>query len=502
MPNYNLIKDSVQYKFHASRAKIQVFGGGFGNGKTTALAVKALKIAISYPGVNGLLARSTFPKLNDTLRKVVLTWCPDHWVKRKPTKDENSLYLTNGSVINFRYIAQRGKSTEDGQTTSNLLSAEYGFVGVDQVEDPEIVHKDFLDLLGRLRGSDAYRPPRGEEDDTMPTTGPRWLMLTCNPTHNWVFKDIVQPYLIWRDKGIKTPNLLVDEETGLPIMELFEGPTHMNAANLPPDYIKAQEATLKGQMRERFLLGKWAAFEGLVYGTFSDDRNRISREAALGYLRSCLERHVKIRVIEGYDFGMVSPSCYLFGFVDDHGRVFVIDGFYQSDFDLTEQPGAIKKIRSDYEPMLRVTEPIIADPAIFKREVDRGRQTNTTIAKLFGEAGIKMVAGANDITGGLAKVNSYINGGINHPHVVTGELPGPLLYVADEVEFFFDEIYSYYWKRNPQGRFIDEPVDNNDHAMDTIKYMLSKLPKASDILIPKDKLPPQWLRWHELEERV
>jgi hypothetical protein len=47
-------------------------GGGFGNGKTTAGVVKALELAKDYPGSNGLIARSTFPKLNDTIRKEFL----------------------------------------------------------------------------------------------------------------------------------------------------------------------------------------------------------------------------------------------------------------------------------------------------------------------------------------------------------------------------------------------------------------------------------------------
>ena len=72
MAQYNLDQGSIQYNFHMSRAPIQMFGGAFANGKTTALVVKALKLARDYPGSNGLLARETYPKLNDTLRKVFM----------------------------------------------------------------------------------------------------------------------------------------------------------------------------------------------------------------------------------------------------------------------------------------------------------------------------------------------------------------------------------------------------------------------------------------------
>ena len=45
-----------------------------------------------------------------------------------------------------------------------LLSATYDWIGLDQIDDPGITHKDFLDLLGRLRGDTPYRVEEGEED--------------------------------------------------------------------------------------------------------------------------------------------------------------------------------------------------------------------------------------------------------------------------------------------------------------------------------------------------
>ena len=76
--------------------------------------------------------------------------------------------------------------------------------------------------------------------------------------------------------------------------------------------------------------------------------------------------------------------------------------------------------------------------------------------------------------------------------------PGPLLYVAAELPWFQDEVMSYYWKRDSQGRNIDEPVDHNDHAMNTVKYMLSKLPDPSEIVVPEEVLPPRWKFWQEM----
>ena len=45
---------------------------------------------------------------------------------------------------------------------------------------------------------------------------------------------------------------------------------------------------------------------------------------------------------------------------------------------------------------------------------------------------------------------------------------------------------------------LDEPSDKDDHAMNVIKYMLSKLPEASEIVVPSEALPPKWKYWHEM----
>lgn len=498
MPNYRLIEGSVQYRFHMSRARVQIFGGAFANGKTAALSVKALKLVKDYPGCNGLLARETYPKLNDTLRREFFKWCPASWIKKKPTQEDNTCYMHNGSTVNFRYISQRGRSRDDGSSTSNLLSATYDWIGVDQVEDPGIIHKDFLDLLGRLRGDTPYQSD--EDDETMPSSGPQWVMLTANPSHNWFYKELVQPYLLWLKTGQRTEKLLVYEDTKMPILELFESDTYANRTNLSDDYIRTLEATFKGQMRDRYLLGKWVAFEGLVHPDYDHTTHTLSRKDAENYLADCLLHHVQVQVVEAYDFGIVSPSCYLLAFVDHMGRVIVLDGYYRTDFPYDKQPDEIRRIRAKYSGLLMFNGRIHADPAIFKKVVVAGlRETGSTIARLFEEMGLWMRPASNDIVTGVAKVNSYLNGRKGVPHIINGDDPGPMIYFCDDLTFIQDEFNTYYWKQNPLGQRIDEPADSNDHAMNTLKYMLSYLPDVSKIKVPAEELPKKWMFWHELD---
>jgi hypothetical protein len=490
---YKLEEGNLQHQFLQSRAKIRIFGGGFANGKTTAGVILALQLAKEYPGSNGLIARSTYPKLNDTIRKEFLAWCPNSWITRKNLSQENVVELSNGTVINFRYIAQQGKNAES--TTSNLLSATYDWIVVDQMEDPEITHKDFLDLLGRLRGSAAYIG----EDESMPRSGPRWFIILCNPTRNWVYKRLVKP-LIDLKIGLPNPDLLVDED-GEPIIELFEGPTHSNAANLEPDYIATLESTYTGQMRERYLLGQWGAFEGLVYPTYDAQVHMLDRSTILNHLDKLLERGYEPTWVESYDHGIASPSCYSIGFVDDKSNVFDLAGFYEKEKTIEQLAALIKEKRAEVRDAVGDVDllPVLADPAIFKRTSGTSRTVGVSVAGMFAELGIKMTRANNDIVSGIAKVQAYLGIDAGHVHPITGSYGSPRLFFCTDQHWIDDEFVDYIWKRDNSGEYEDKPMDRADHAMDRIKYMLTNRPRIALFKPVKPNLPPKYMRWSEFK---
>lgn len=504
---YRVYEDSLQWHFHRSRAKIQIFGGGFANGKTSAACIKALRLAKDYPGSNGLMARSTYPKLNDTLRKEFFKWCPKHWIKSF-SKTDNVVTLTNGSTINFRYISQQGKSQES--STSNLLSATYDWIVVDQMEDPEIQAKDFDDLLGRLRGSARYNPDPNDRDpmyppESMPHNGTRWFIITCNPTRNWVYKKLIKPLHDYQ-KGIINPDLMVDPNTKKPIMELFEGSTYTNADNLEADFIQTLETAYKGQMRDRFLLGKWAAYEGLVFPTYAPEIHMIPDADIKEYfrqLRKGANRHaISPSIVEGFDYGLAVPSCYTLGLGDHRGNVITVDGFYtdpKSDEgnDITVMARKIKAIRQNWG--VREDRAVLADPSVFKRSPSK-TTVSITVAGLFAGEGISMIRANNEIASGITRMNSYLHINRMHKHPIYDTYGAPHLYFNAKLDFIDREITEYYWQKDTQGEYTDEPVDRNDHAMNTLKYMLSMNPALATIVQRRGDNTPEFMKWHEMEQ--
>lgn len=503
---YNLKEGSLHEKFIASRAKIQFFGGGFANGKTSAMVLKALQVARDYPGCNILMARSTYPKLNDTLRKTFIEFCPAEWIKSFPMSknSENQCTLINGSTINFRYIAQR-KGTEDGGSTSNLLSATYDLVCVDQIEDPEIIHKDFLDLQGRLRGSAIYRG----NDPTMPRTGPRWMFISANPTRNWVYKRLIKPIhdlqrevfnedlLCLRDPTSGRPVLGADGKPKL-LIEVIEGATYTNSHNLAPDFIQQLESTYTGQMRDRYLKGEWAAYEGLVYPDFNEAVHVIRHDRLRVYLTDIIKRGVRPIWIDGYDYGLQAPSCYILAFVDQHGNVFCVDGFYQPEASVSWQASEIRRLRNLYGGYPAYT---LADPAILRRGAGDGKVVGRTVADMFYDEAPEILfeRGNNDIVNGITKVRSYLQSWEYNLHPIDGFRGAPRLYVSDKLQWGINEFTSYYWQTDSSGERDDKPVDRHDHFMDALKYLLSDRPNAGAIRPLSNQVPMWMTEWQEYD---
>jgi len=482
--------------------KVQFVGGGFGNGKTAATCIKALKLCTDYPGCNGLVARSTYPKLNDTIRREFLQWCPTPWIKRMPSRDENTLLLKNGSTVNFRYVAQQGKQTEDSK--SNLLSATYDWIVVDQLEDPEFSHKDFMDLMGRLRGNTEYVGA----DPNMPRVGPRWFMATLNPTRNWCYREIVKPLHDFTERGIVNEKLLceVDDEgkpiivddRPVPLIELFEGSTYENVENVGQDYIRGMLATYTGSMRERFVYGRWGALSGLIYPQFDETVHVLGYEDIRTYLRQLRMTGFQPSFIEGYDHGLSRHSCYGLFFVDDDANVFLLDGFRIAELTVAAAAKYISTIRAEYRIEEEELGAIYADPDVFRRKAGSARTVGTTVAEMFSDEGIRMQRGNNDINAGISKNWQYLTPLALHENPITGHHMAPHFYVANSCNWFIDEIVEYYFHRDGSDETTDKPVDRNEHAMDMWKYAMSNRPRLARYT-GKPDAPPAWMAWHEIE---
>jgi hypothetical protein len=178
--------------------------------------------------------------------------------------------------------------------------------------------------------------------------------------------------------------------------------------------------------------------------------------------------------------------------VDSAQNVYITDGFYKAPFDLQEQVRAMSEIRGAHN-----TDEINADPAIFrKNSVVNG--VPIAPAQLFAEKGIRMRRAPNERMSGIVNVMQYLRMQKTVVNPFTGELGAPKLYFSDKLSFLHDEFNTYRWRKDRNDASTDTTVDKDDHAMDTLRYMLggqvSPGRRTSKLLT---RVPAAAFRWHE-----
>ena len=364
------------------------------------------------------------------------------------------------------------------------------------------IHKDFMDLMGRLRGSAEYIG----NDPTMPKVGPRWIILTSNPTRNWVYRKLVKPLHDYK-KGVFNPDLLCQVDNNgkpilvdnkpIPIIELFEGSTHENIENVGEDFISGMLATFTNDsMRKRFIFGEWGALSGLVYNVFNEAIHELPHGTIIQYLTELRYSGYKPTFFEGYDHGLIRPSCYGLFFADDDRNVFLLDGFYSKEQTIDTSCELIKQIREDYG--VSESNEIFADPQLFRRSPGSTGVVGVTVAELFARNGIRLIRGNRDIPTGIAKNIQYLTPVELHEHPITGAPNAPHFFVSDKCDWFVSEINEWMYKADTSGEVSDTTSDKNDHAMDMWKYAMTHTPKLASY-VGKRTDPPPYLYWHEIE---
>jgi len=479
-----------QLGFFECRDEVAGFTGGYGNGKTSVMGVLACYIAEHYEEARVLVGRATRPKLEDSTKPEIMKWVPDDSVSRWPSDRWNNIeFKATGSRIEFRHVRQEGKGK--GEEQSNLLSATYDAIFIDQMDDPEFSYKDFADLFGRLRGTAKYIG----DDPSFPAFGPQWLRFGANPTRNWLYREVCGPYFLYEKTGLITPKLLLDVDTRKPIIKVYNAPSQANKKHTGERFSKRMQIVMRGSMAKRYIGGDWDAYEGLVYPDYDDTVHLVDHDSITAYVTEQLANDA-LGVVEGYDYGKVSPSCYGLAFYNDVGDIIIADGFYEANASVQKQAKWMKEIRNEWK--IIPTEQIFADPQLFKKTEAKKDGPSQSIASMFEEESISMQPGANAIESGIEKVGSYLAIDKMHIHPIKRKYGAPRLFVSSKLDWWHNEIADYYWNKNIAGQNVDKPMDRNDHAMDMTKYLLTKRNRVvGSVQKRRWIIPPSAMTWTE-----
>lgn len=386
-----------QRAFVKAGGRFPLYRGAIRSGKTYAGAVRTIDRRYRYPGTVQIIGGPSWDQLRDgtmvTLRRLLNPACIVD-----ENKNEHFWQLDNGSLLRFRTL----------DNPDVLRSLEAHDLWIDEIA---MCSQDTLDVA-MPRISLPYDAP-DFHNSLWGTTTPRGMDFTLE---------------VWGEGG--KPELGYD---------VIHSTIYDNRTNLPEGLIESLEAKYEGTpFFEQELLGKYTAFEGLVYPMFARDKH--VRQPAIP-LRMCS------RIGVGIDPGGIVPTAMVL--VGEHkGRMHQYAEFYKAGAELGEMGAKLDEwchLAGIDRRRMRV---LVDDPAQLVIATLRAMGYDVDMAQKDRQTGIKYVGSLLVGTGGT-----------------------PRLTFSPECVNTIAEFGQYVWSQKRDGatkvvRFTDTPIDHHADAMD------------------------------------
>lgn len=251
-----------QTAFYTSTAPEVLLSGHLGSGKTRPLVEKADLRARNHGRARVAVCRRYRVDLGLTTLKKFLDECVTAGERafgwHSAAEGGSTMFYPNGSEIVFAGLDNPGK----------VLSAEFDLVLFDEAQEADEFAWDTL--AGRLR----WRPEPAEDG----SAAFRQLAGACNPgapTH-FLFKRFRPDQGSHRVRS-ELPVKLRDGRVvpaGRVVRECILAGELDNAENLDDDYLYRLQQ-YRGRFRDRYVLGRWVLFEGVVYGEVWDPSQHV-----------------------------------------------------------------------------------------------------------------------------------------------------------------------------------------------------------------------------------
>jgi hypothetical protein len=385
-----------QWDFLNSQAREVLFSGAFGAGKSRAVCLK-IAMRASRPGAREGLCRKTLVGLKATTLRTLLepegrlppVLPPSHVEHNR--NDRRIKIRGGGEIVYF-----------DLETPEKIGSYRFSGIGVD--EATELREADWTFLRGRMN---------------IEVPGIRQQLYgACNPSG--------PSHFLARRFGLAG---------GAPAADGCEAVVTRSSENvfLSRDYLADLERFV-GVARARFVDGRWAASDRLVYDAFRADAFVAPAPPGLG------------RFVVSIDPGYRNPTAILLVGADGDGRLHVVSSLYRPGL-LHSEIVAEARALAEAGAGASGVEAWLYDPS----EAALGAEMRA--------AGLPAVEAENEVLAGIARVRERL--------VVAGD-GRPRLTVGPGNEAVVREFETYETREG-----TDAPVKVNDHAMDALRYAVA-----------------------------
>lgn len=292
-----------QKLFLNAREKYIAYGGARGGGKSWAVRLKAILLALFYPGITILIVRRTYGELKrnhiDRLRIILKDYA-------KYNKTDKEFTFFNGSILAFGYCLH-------DSDVEQYQGAEYDIVFIDEAC---LLKEEQIKVFNAcLRGVNNF---------------PKRIYYTLNPggqSHGY-FKRLFIDRKFQPDEHPEEYRFiqsLVTDNKALMKMQ--------------PEYLE-QLKNLPYKLRQAWLEGRWDVFEGMFFEDFRVEVDEFKAHAIRMTPEQALEHHRFTHVIEpfkpprdwnyyrSYDFGYGKPFSVCWWAVDYDGVAYQILELY------------------------------------------------------------------------------------------------------------------------------------------------------------------------------
>lgn len=324
-----------QQEFLDSRTFFTCFGGARGGGKTHILRLKAVGLALSYPGIRILIMRCTYPELEENHIRPLCKFVPPELASYNGTN--HLMVFTNGSEIKFGHWS-------GDQSESEYQGQQYDVLFID--EATQFSERSFNYLGSCIRGTNDF---------------PKRVYLTCNPGgvgHRWVKRLFI-------DKDYKTGSSNPEENEDPKDYNFIFATVEDNKFLLDssPMYLK-QLAMMPEDLKRAHRYGDWDAIGGNYFKEFSSVTHSMKPFKVPGHWTR----------YRSFDYGLDMFACFWWA-VDEDGRAWCIREFEHKGLIVQD---AAKEILDHTLPGEKI-EITYAPPDMWNRQKDTGR----TMAEIF-----------------------------------------------------------------------------------------------------------------------
>lgn len=419
-----------QMDFHKSKAKYRLNIGGYGSGKTTMDAAEIAYHVFSVPNGKTLITSQSLQQVREAVLPELEKFIPPWFLAKPPTKTPlPKYYLKNGHEI-VVYA-----SNDEEKIRSLNLTAFW------IVEASGIMFSIFTQLQTRLRNSAAIvKDKNGYEIEH------RYMgLVESNPEEGWIRDEfLLRSSRIFASKSVDTTSYdKLKTKKPEKAYHSFLSATVDNTY-LPSTFISDVCAGKSDKWIRKYIYCYLEVKEGTVYPEFMDclvDPFRIPDN----WLR-----------IYGFDKGWSDATCLACGAIDpDKGICYIYDEYYETQKPVTYHCRRIKEKIDGF----KMYKPIQADPSVHNKSDRDGVSYQDYFYQV---SGIWLSEGNNALIDGIDRVRDFM-------------YTGKLKFFTSCVNMK-EEASNYLWKKDKDGIMSDNPIDRNNHLMDSVRYLCMALP--------------------------